>query len=81
MCDDPTAALLDYLCEQFGRLHVRLDRIELGLAEIKAPITSLERRLPLLRGDFDRQSGGVHSIEVRLDRIECRLDRLAPIGP
>jgi predicted nucleic acid-binding Zn-ribbon protein len=72
MSDTPT--VLDYLREQFARVHIKLDRLTDDVANLKVRMTSVETQVALLHGDFANQSGRLDRIENRLDRIERRLD-------
>jgi predicted nucleic acid-binding Zn-ribbon protein len=72
MSDTPN--VLDYLREQFARVHVKLDRLSDDVGNLKVRMTSVESQVALIHGDFANQSGRLDRIEARLDRIERRLD-------
>lgn len=72
MSDAPN--VLDYLREQFARVHVKLDRLSDDVGNLKVRMTSVESQVALIHGDFANQSGRLDRIEGRLDRIERRLD-------
>jgi hypothetical protein len=69
-----TPNVLDYVREQFARVHVKLDRLSDDVGNRKVRMTSVERQVALIHGDFANQSGRLDRIESRLDRIERRLD-------
>jgi predicted nucleic acid-binding Zn-ribbon protein len=69
-----TLGVLDYLREQFARVHVKLDRLSDDVGNLKVRMTSFESQIALIHGDFANQSGRLDRIESRLDRIERRLD-------
>jgi archaellum component FlaC len=66
--------VLDYLREQFARVHTRFDRIDADMRDLKVRMTSVEDRIAGLHGDFANQSRRLDRIDERLDRIERRLD-------
>jgi predicted nucleic acid-binding Zn-ribbon protein len=69
-----TPNVLDYVREQFARVHVKLDRLSDDVGNLKVRMTSVESQVALIHGDFANQSGRLDRIESRLDRIERRLD-------
>lgn len=56
------------------RVHEKLDRLALAVGDLGRCVTSLETKVVLLHGDFAAQSERIDRIEVRLDRIERRLE-------
>lgn len=66
--------MLDYLREQFARVHVKLDALTEDVADLKRRMTSLEVSVSLLHGDFAGQSMRIDRMDARLDRIEARLE-------
>jgi hypothetical protein len=72
MSDAP--GVLDYLREQFARVHVKLDRLSDDFGNLKVRMTSVETQVALLHGDFADRSGRLDRIDGRLDRFERRLD-------
>ena len=52
MSEQLDSQVLDCLREQFARVHVRFDRIEADLGDVKRRLTSLEGQVALLHGDF-----------------------------
>jgi len=74
MSDNPNTEVLDYLREQFARVHVKLDRVIADVGDLKVRVTSLETAVAGLHGDFANQSARLDRMDARLDRIERRLD-------
>ena len=70
MSDGPDNRILMYL----RRMDEKLDRLALSMADIGRRVTSLESKVALLHGDFAAQSERIDRIEIRLDRIERRLE-------
>lgn len=66
--------VLDYLREQFARVHEKLDRVIADVGDLKVRVTSLERAVAGLHGDFANQSARLDRIDLRLERIERRLE-------
>jgi hypothetical protein len=56
MSDNPNGQVLDYLREQFARLHTKLDHLAEDVTDLKRRMTSLEAQVALLHGDFANQS-------------------------
>ena len=56
--------VLDYLREQFGRVHTKLDQLAAGQLDLSRRVNSLEAQVALVYGDFANQS-------MRIDRIEA----------
>jgi tetrahydromethanopterin S-methyltransferase subunit G len=65
--------VLDYLREQFARVHQRFDRLTDDVSELKRRMTTLEIQVGNLAG-----TEGSHYAQVmlRLDRVDVRLDRI-----
>jgi chromosome segregation ATPase len=74
MSDNPNGQVLDYLREQFARLHTKLDHLAEDVTDLKRRMTSLEAQVALLHGDFANQSMRIDRLDTRLERIERRLD-------
>ena len=70
MSDAPDNLLLVYL----RRMDEKLDRLADNVSDIGRRVTSLETKVALLHGDFAAQSERIDRIELRLGRIERRLD-------
>ena len=68
--DVPDNLVLVYL----RRMDEKLDRLASNVADVGRRVTSLETKIALLHGDFAAQSERIDRIEVRLARIEGRLD-------
>ena len=66
--------VLGFLREQFTRVHAKLDHLTAGQLDLSRRVSSLEAQVALLHGDFANQSMRIGRIEVRLERIERRLD-------
>jgi predicted nucleic acid-binding Zn-ribbon protein len=56
------------------RLDEKLDRLVDSVADLGRRVTSMETKVALLHGDFAAQSERIDRIEIRLERIERRLD-------
>lgn len=56
------------------RLDEKMDRLTLAVADIGRRVTSLEAKVALIHGDFAAQSERIDRMELRLERIERRLD-------
>lgn len=65
--------VLDYLREQFARVHARFDGIERTLAEHTVRLARLEREVANLHVDWADLSARLDRFERRLERIEQRL--------
>jgi peptidoglycan hydrolase CwlO-like protein len=74
MSDNPTGDVLDFLREQFTRVHIKLDNLASGQLNLSSRVSSLEAQVALVHGDFANQSMRIDRIESRLERIERRLD-------
>jgi hypothetical protein len=70
MSDGPDNLILVYL----RRMDEKLDRLVGGVADLGRRVTSLGTKVALLHGDFAAQSERIDRIELRLERIEHRLD-------
>lgn len=70
MSDEPGNLILAYL----RRLDEKMDRLALAVADIGRRGTSLESKVALIHGDFAAQSERIDRMELRLERIERRLD-------
>jgi hypothetical protein len=74
MSEAPDNLVLVYL----RRLDEKLDRLTSVVNDLGRRVTSMETKVVLLHGDFATQSERLdRRIDVRLDRIERRLD-IAP---
>jgi predicted nucleic acid-binding Zn-ribbon protein len=71
---DANREVLDYLREQFARLHTKMDRIIDDVADLKSRMTGVELELGRLSVRVAETNARIDRIEVRLDRIERRLD-------
>jgi tetrahydromethanopterin S-methyltransferase subunit G len=78
MADENPTQVLDYLREQFARLHSRLDRIEHTLQEHGQRISLLEQQMAQLssseQGHYAAVMQRLDHLGERIDRIERRLD-------
>jgi chromosome segregation ATPase len=68
--DAPDSLILVFL----RRIDEKLDRLAAGQADLGRRVTSLEAKVALVHGDFAAQSERIDRIELRLERIERRLD-------
>ena len=60
---------LDYLREQFARVHARLDVIQ-------GDITNLKVRMSALEAEAGHTRIGLAELNSRLDRMDARIDRI-----
>jgi hypothetical protein len=67
---EPDNLILVYL----RRMDEKLDRLVDSVGDIGPRVPSLETKAVLLHGDFAAQSERIDRIELRLERIERRLD-------
>ena len=70
MSDTPDNLILVYL----RRMDEKLDRLVDSVADLGRRVTSLATKVALLHGDFAAQSERIDRVELRLERIERRLD-------
>jgi hypothetical protein len=70
MSEQPENIMLVYL----RRLDAKMDRLTEGQLDLSGRVTSLERQVALLHGDFAGQSARLDRVDTRLERIERRLD-------
>jgi hypothetical protein len=70
MTDEPDSLVVVYL----RRIDEKVDRLAAGQLDLSRRVTSLENKVALLHGDFAAQSERIDRIEMRLERIERRLD-------
>jgi predicted nucleic acid-binding Zn-ribbon protein len=71
---DANREVLDFMREQFARLHTKMDRIIDDVGDLKARMTGVELELGRLSVRVAETNARIDRIEVRLDRIERRLD-------
>jgi hypothetical protein len=69
-CGEPDNLILVYL----RRIDEKLDRPPAAVADLGDRVTSLETKVALLDGGFAAQSKRIERLDVRLDRIERRLE-------
>jgi outer membrane murein-binding lipoprotein Lpp len=67
---EPESLILVYL----RRMDEKLDKLTSSVADLSRRVTSLGTKVALLHGDFAAHSERVDRTEVRLERIERRLD-------
>jgi outer membrane murein-binding lipoprotein Lpp len=70
MSGEPDNVILVYL----RRMDEKLDRLASAVGDLGRRVTSLETKVVLLHGDFAAQSERIDRIDIRLDRIERRLE-------
>jgi hypothetical protein len=68
--DAPDNLILVYL----RRIDEKVDRVASSVADLGRRVTSLETKVALLHGDFAAQSERIDRIDLRLERIERRLE-------
>ena len=81
MSDNPDGQVLDFLREQFARVHTKLDRLADDVTNLKVRVSAIEADLGYLRI-------GVAEVNTRLDRLEGRISPIerrleladAPVG-
>jgi archaellum component FlaC len=66
---DSTPQVLDYLREQFARVHTKLDRMQGDLDNVKVRLSATEAEAGHVRV-------GLAEVNARLDRMDQRLDRI-----
>jgi hypothetical protein len=66
----PDNLILVYL----RRIDEKVDRLVSSVADLGRRVTSLEIKVALLHGDFAAQSERIDRIDLRLERIERRLE-------
>lgn len=80
---DPTN-VLDYLREQFKRIHDKIDVLRAEVGEVKQRLTALEIQSGnFMASEQSHYGAGMQRfdrLETRLDRIERRLDLVEPAG-
>jgi len=78
MADDPNKNVLDYLREQFTRVHTKLDQQIADLGDVKRRLTTLEIQFGQFVATEQSHYGNtmqrLDGFDGRLDRIERRLD-------
>jgi len=84
MADDPDTNVLDYLREQFLRLHQRLDRHTEDLGDMRRRLTTLEIQiggfLATEQSHYAQTMLRLDGFDQRLARIERRLELMeAPV--
>lgn len=73
--------VIDYLREQFARLHERLDTIDRRIDELTTRTARLERSIADLHVALAEQSARIDHVDARCARIERRLElRDQPAG-
>jgi predicted nucleic acid-binding Zn-ribbon protein len=73
MTDEPDSLVLRYL----RRIDATVDRLSSDVTDVKQRLTSIERQIGELRVDMAGLSGRIDRTELRLERIERRLDIVA----
>lgn len=73
MSDTGDRDVLDFLREQFGRVHAKLDRLGDDVRELKQRVTTLEIQVGSL---VATESSHYAQTMLRMDRLETRLDRI-----
>ncbi len=71
MSDDSNKNVMDFLREQFARVHVRFDKIDVELCEIKHRLTAVEIQVGSLS---ETKASHYGAVMLRLDRIQRWLD-------
>jgi hypothetical protein len=80
MSDNPNAPVLDYLREQFARVHVKLDRITDDVTNLKVRMSALEAEAGYVRIGLAEVNARLDRLDARVGRIERRLE-LADAAP
>ncbi len=71
---DAQSNVLDYLREQFARVHIKLDRLTDDMTNVKVRLTLLEAESGHIRLALAEVNSRLDRTDKRLDRIEHRLD-------
>ena len=74
MSDNPNTEVLDYLREQFARVHVKLDRVIEDVGNLKVRVSALEAEAGYVRVGLAEVNSRLDRMDRRIDRIERRLD-------
>jgi tetrahydromethanopterin S-methyltransferase subunit G len=74
MSDSKPAEVLDYLREQFARVHVKLDRLIGDIDNPKVRMSAAEAEAGHVRIGLAEVNSRLDKMDKRLDRIERRLD-------
>jgi hypothetical protein len=74
MSDNPNTDVLDFLREQFSRVHVKLDRIGADVSNLKGRVSSLDADAGHTRIGLAEVNSRLDRMDIRLERIEVRLD-------
>ncbi len=61
---------------RMDRLETRMDRVEVGVNDLRERVARLETGQDELRGRMDRIETRMDRFENRMDRIETRMERL-----
>jgi chromosome segregation ATPase len=76
MADDPEKNVLDYLREQFARVHLRLDDMAQWQAETTRRLTSIERHIAAVRRDAVLDAESLVNTQDQLDTLTGRIARI-----
>ncbi len=71
MSDSP---VLDYLREQFARVHLRLEAIQGDMTNLKVRMSALEAEAGHVRIGLAEVNSRLDRMDSRVERIERRLD-------
>ena len=74
MSDNPNAQVLDFLREQFARVHTKLDRLADDVTNLKVRVSAIEAELGHLRIGQAEINSRLDRLEGRVSMIERRLD-------
>jgi uncharacterized protein YigA (DUF484 family) len=77
MSNEPDNAVLRYL----RRIDEKLDRLAEDVRDLKGRMTTLETQMGLVQMGLARQSEHIDRMEIRLERIERRLDLIEGVWP
>ena len=80
MSDEPAPLVSAFLRRRFARMHVRFDRIEADLADIKMSMSGQESATGRQLAKLRRLSETIAQTNAYFDRIERRLDPMDEPG-
>ena len=66
--------VLDYLREQFARVHVKLDRVIEDVGNLKVRVSALEAEAGYVRVGLAEVNSRLDRMDARIERIERRLE-------
>ena len=74
MSDQPDNQVLDFLRENFSRVHAKLDLVAADAKDLKVRMSALEANVAYLHVTVAGQNSRLDRVDARLERIERRLE-------